>query len=304
MRNNGKSEAPETPRPTGPLSVLSDWVQQGTSSFFATQRILLDLITRQNAMAVTALRETLAATRPAPGTILTEMAGEGVSNFIGAQKVLLDLAHRQTEIVMKGVKERAGTATPAAAISDGLRRSVGIFINLQQHFLEVADKQTQAWVRAAKTGKTFTGEGLAELAREGMDAFIESQKKFLDIVAQEAAKMDEEAAEPKKPSKRTELTELARRSTEAFIDAQKKLLDLAGKQWEVNLKTAQQTMDAMPSFSAEPLRELTRQGVESLGAAQEALLDVVSTRRHRPAAQRPAAKPRPKTRTAHKPATA
>jgi hypothetical protein len=42
MRNNHPSEATETHRNTGPGSLLSDWVQQGTSAFFATQRILLD----------------------------------------------------------------------------------------------------------------------------------------------------------------------------------------------------------------------------------------------------------------------
>jgi hypothetical protein len=246
-------------------------------------------------MAVTALRETLAASGPAPGTILTEMAGEGLSNFIGAQKVMLDLAHRETEIVMRGVQERVGQDTAGGAITDVLRRSVGIFINLQKHFLDVADKQLHSWVRAAKTGKSFTGEGLAELAREGMDTFIESQKKFLDVVAEEARKMDEDAAEPKRHTRKTELTELARRSTAAFVDAQKKLLDLANAQMEANLKTAQETMDAMPTFSTEPLRELTRQGVESFAAAQKALVDVVSTRRHAPATRHPINKPHPRT---------
>jgi hypothetical protein len=128
-----------------------------------------------------------------------------------------------------------------------------------------------------------------------MDTFIESQKKFLDVVAEEARKMDEDAAEPKRHTRKTELTELARRSTAAFVDAQKKLLDLANAQMEANLKTAQETMDAMPTFSTEPLRELTRQGVESFAAAQKALVDVVSTRRHAPATRHPINKPHPRT---------
>ena len=43
------------------MSLLSEWVRQGTESFFATQRILLDLVMRQNANTLNAVREPLAA---------------------------------------------------------------------------------------------------------------------------------------------------------------------------------------------------------------------------------------------------
>jgi hypothetical protein len=303
MRANAKSEATEAPRATSPMSLLSEWVQQGTSSFFATQRILLDLVTQQNAMTATAIRQTLAGVHLAPTTALTEITGEGVSNFIAGQKILLDLAHSQTNLVMKGVRERVGPATPVAAMSDVLRRSVGLVIHLQEHFLEVADKQTHAWVQAAKTGKSFTGEGLAELAKDGMDAFIESQKKFLDVVADEASKMEEESENgDRKPTRKTELTELARRSTDAFIEAQKRLLDVAGKQIEANLKAAGKAVEALPTIPTAPFADLARQGVESLTAAQKALMDVVSTRRGSAPRPRPAGVARGTRATHRKPA--
>src|SRR5271166_3644290 len=163
MSTNVKTKTPEAPpRIISPVTLFSEWIQQGTGSFFATQRILLDLVMRQNAMAMNAVRERLAGGRPTIANAVTEMAGEGVSNFIAAQKILLDLAHKQNDIVLKGVKERVGPATAAGAMTDLLRRSVDIFIDLQLNFLEVASKQTGAWVEAAKTGKTFSGEGLAD----------------------------------------------------------------------------------------------------------------------------------------------
>jgi len=104
MRADLKPEPTETrTRENSPISLLSEWVKQGTESFFATQRILLDLVMRQNAMAMNAVRETIASARPTPSTALTELAGESMSNFIAAQKILLDLAHKQNEVVMTGV---------------------------------------------------------------------------------------------------------------------------------------------------------------------------------------------------------
>ena len=162
---------PHTPadhtRDSSPFSLLSGWVRQGTESFFATQRVLLDLVMRQNANTLNEVRERLTAARAVPREALTEIAGEGVSNFVAAQRVLLHLAERQNEIVMTGVKERAGGYMPLAAMTDVARRSLDTFIDMQQHFLSIAAKQTDAWIDAAKSGEPFAGEGLAELARDG-----------------------------------------------------------------------------------------------------------------------------------------
>jgi len=282
MKANVKTEHHEAPRPASPVALFSEWVQQGTESFFAAQRILLDLVMRQNAMAMNTLRERFAAPRGAAATV-TELAGEGMTNFIAAQKILLHLAERQNDLVLKGIKERVGARTPAAAMTDMLRRSVETFINLQKHSLEVADTQTDAWVEAAKTGKAFTGKGVAVLAREGMEYFAETQKKFLDEVAKETAKAAERAKRgdgAEKEIEPTALVELAKESADAFVDAQKKLLDTAAKQVELNLKAARKTMDVFTPLPAKELADLTRQGVESFVAAQKALLDVMTKPRN------------------------
>jgi len=272
-KGNGKPKvAGPPPRETSPVKLFSEWIQQGTESFFASQRILLDLVMRQNAMAMNAVRERVAATRTIP---LTEIAGESMTHFIAAQKILLNLAKEQNEIVLSGVKERVGETTPAGAMTDLLRRSVDTFIDLQRHFLDVAAKQTEAWAQAAKTGKAYTGEGLAELAREGMETFVHAQKKFLDLVAEETAKATK-ARNGEKSGKVTELSELARESVDAFVEAQKKLLETAGKQMHVSLKAAKRTADLFAPAPGISLADLTRQGVESFVTAQKALLDVLT----------------------------
>jgi hypothetical protein len=261
-------------RESSPVSMLTDLVKQGTESFFATQRIVFDLVMRQNANTMNAIGERLAALRTAPGT-LTEVAGEGISNFIAAQRVLLHLAQRENEIVLTGVRENAGGSAPVTAMIEFLRRSVDNYIDMQQSFLTLAAKETDSWIDAMKSGQIFTGVDLAEVAKEGIENFVRSQKKYLDVVAEETT----HAIEGKKNGKhsdKTELAELARQGAEAFIDAQKKLLDVAAQQMEVNLKAARETVDAVNPFQPVALGDLTRHAVDTFVSAQKALVDVVA----------------------------
>jgi hypothetical protein len=271
------------------VSLLTGWAQQGVQSFFATQRILLDLAMRQNASIMHSVRQQLSDPHHSPAALLGEVAGEGVTNFIEAQKVLLELGQKQNEILMTGVKERVGDSPAAHAIADLLRRSVDTFVQMQQEFLKIAGKQTRTWLEAAKAGKPYQGEDLVELARDGMEKFIKAQKQFMDVIAEETAKATGgKRTNGAKKIKKTDVSTLAREATESFIDAQKKLVDLAGQQMNTNVQTAGKVIDLMKPFPFLPLGELTREGVKSYVDAQRALMEVMV----KPAEHKGAAKPR------------
>ena len=270
------------------VNLVSGWAQQGVQSFFATQRILLDLAMRQNASLMHSVRQQLSDPEHSPTVILSEVAAESVANFIEGQKILMD-----------GVKDRVGDWPAAEAVTDLLRRSVETFVNMQQEFLKIAGKQTHTWMEAAKAGKPYQGEQVVELAREAMETFVRAQKHFMDVVAEETAK-----ATGGKPSngsrkmKKMELSQLARHATECFIDAQRKLVDVAGKQMNANVKTAGKTLELLRPFPFVPLAELTREGVKSYVDAQKELMEVMAKKggEHKPAhktahrAKRPAKK--------------
>jgi hypothetical protein len=272
---------PESSRPHSRepsfVSLLSGWAQQGVQSFFASQRIILDLAMRQNASVMQALRQQLTDPHHSPTTILSEMAGDGMSNFIEGQKVLLGLAQEQNEILMEGVKEHIGTTPAAQAVADLFQKSVDTFLGMQQEFLKIAAKQTHNFVEATKAGKPYQTEHIAELAREGMENFIKAQKQFLDIIADETAKATgaKRGNGSLKKMKKTELSELTRQATNAFIEAQKKLFDVAGKQMNTNVKAAGKTLELLRPFPFLPLTELTREGVKSYVDAQKALMEVM-----------------------------
>jgi len=269
------------------VSILSGWAQQGVQSFFATQRILLDLAMRQNANVMHALRQQLTDPHYSPTAILSEVAGEGMTNFIEGQKVLLDLGRQQNEILMTGVKERIGDSPAAHALTDLLQRSVSTFIHMQEEFLKIAGKQTHSWVEAAKAGKPYEYEHMVELARDGMENFVKAQKQFLDVIADETAKAtgSKRTNGAVKKIKKTELSELARKATESFIEAQKQLVDVAGRQMNAGVQTAGKTLELLRPFPFLPLTELTREGVKSYVDAQKALMDAVvkPAAEHKPA---------------------
>jgi len=258
-------------------TILSGWAQQGVQSFFATQRILLDLAMKQNANVMHALRRQLTDPHHSPTAILSDVAGEGMTNFIEGQKILLDLGKQQNKILMTGVKERIGDWPAAHALTSLLGRSVETFIEMQQELLKVAGKQTHSWVEAAKAGKPYESQHLVGLAREGMQNFVKAQKQFLDIIADETAKATggkhKDGAVRK--IKKTELPELARQATESFIDAQKKLVDIAGKQMNATVKTTGATLELLRPFPFVPFTDLTREAVRSYVDAQKELMDAV-----------------------------
>jgi hypothetical protein len=263
-------------REPSPISMLAGWLRQGTESFFASQRILMDLVMRQNAHTISAFQERLVEARNIAGNAATELAGEGISNFIAAQRVLLNLAQRQNEIVTTVVKERTGGSAPVAAVTELFSRGIDTVIGMQLHFLSLAARQADDWIDATKSGEPFEGIHLTSLARESMENFVRSQKKFLDVLAEETAHATGQGSNGKaSAAKKTELTELARQSAEAYIDAQKKLLDVAAQQLKVNAKTAREAFDAINPIPAETLSEFARQTVEGLVESQESLLNLV-----------------------------
>jgi hypothetical protein len=259
------------------VSLLSGWAQQGLQSFFATQRILVDLAMRQNASLMHSVRQQLSSPDHSPSAILSEVTAEGVSNFIEGQKILLELGQKQNEILLNGVKERVGEECPAGpAVVDLLRRSVDTFIGMQQEFLKIAGKQTHTWVEAAKAGKPYDTQHLVETAREAMDHFVKTQKHFMDVVAEETTKaISSKPTNAVKKTKKTELSKIAREATESFIDAQKKLVDVAGRQMNAEVKSAGKAVELLKPFPFLPLADLTREGVKSYVDAQKALVDVV-----------------------------
>jgi hypothetical protein len=286
-----RHESPRAhPKESSVISLLSGWAQQGAQTLFATQRILIDLAMRQNATVMHAIKQQLSDSQHSPTAILSEIAGEGMTNFLEGQKVLLNLGKEQNELWLRGIKERVGDSPRQQALIDLLRRSVDSFIEMQEEFLTIANKQAHSWVDAAKAGKPYQPERFVDLARESMESFVKAQKQFLDVLSEETTKAtgNRRGNGVAKKMKPTEISELARSSSDAFIEAQKRLVDVAGRQVNANMKTTGKAMELLQPFPFLPLNELTREVVKSYVEAQKALMDAVIKRPTTETARRPA----------------
>jgi uncharacterized membrane protein YqiK len=158
-------------------------------------------------------------------------------------------------------------------MTDLVRRSLETLLGMQQELLTTTSKQTLEWLESERAGKGERGARMVEFARDGVETFTRAQKKFLDIVAQEAARATSDKKEyDVKAAKKTELAELARESGKAFIEAQKRLLDVMGQQMNVNLDATTRTLELMSPSRLVPMANLTGEGVRSFVDAETSLI--------------------------------
>lgn len=214
-----------------------------------------------------------------PLTILAELAVEGTSSLVEAQRALLNLAQQENDIILNGVKERIGGFLPAVAMTDLVRRSLDTLIGMQQELLTNTSKRTLQWLEAEKAGKSDRAAQLAEFAREGVETFTRAQKKFLDVVAQEAARATSGQPEHEGKVAKKELKHLAREAGNAFVEAQKRLLDVMGQQMNVNLDATTRGLELISPSRLMPLANLTGESMREFVDAETAMIGSLITPR-------------------------
>jgi hypothetical protein len=246
----------------------------------AAQRILMDLAAQENALLIGMAREQFGKVGFRPDVSLAGMADEGVKSVAAAEKILLDLAAGETALVTEGMKEGLRLPPSAAVVADVMRHRVDTLVGMQKHMLDAAAEQTHAVAESYKEGEGLkAGARVAELARRGMEGFVESEKKFLDLAAQEITAMTKGGKRSvKAPRERMKvLTQMAREGAEKYMHAQKKLLDLAIEELEKVGKAKGERKEARKETRKEtrpPWAELTEKSVKNLVAAEKSLLDL------------------------------
>lgn len=211
--------------------------------------------------------------KESPLAMLTELAVEGTSSLVEAQRALLHLAQQENDIILNGVKERIGGFLPAVAMTDLVRRSLDTLLEMQQELLTATSKQTLEWLESDKAGRGKRATHLVEFAREGVETFARAQKKFLEVVAEEAERATSGKKEHDgKTLKKAELAHLAREAGNAFIEAQKRLLDVMGQQMNVNLDATTRAMEMISPSRLVPVANRTSEGVRDFVNAETSLI--------------------------------
>lgn len=287
------SVAAQAPAAVSPAEMRGNWARQGADSLAAALRIISDLTAQEIGLLVGMLRERIGLR---PDVAALEVGGRVVTGFTGTGKILLDLAAGETATLAEGVKEVLGLPASLGALVDLVPRAVGTLVEMEKRVLDAVADQTRDVVESYAEGKPFLViDRATTMARHAIEGFIETQKTFLDEVAEQVTIATEGGKETKaaRRARSAALIELSRESIAKFIEAQKQVADLAFEQLGG---------DSHPRPKPAPrtsIAELTRKSVQNFTDAQKSLLDLAL----RPIATEPEApsKPRAAARRGAKP---
>lgn len=273
-----------------------EWVREGVDSLAAALKIVTDLTAEEAGLLVAMVRERVSL-RPSSAT--AGRIARVTTGLTETSKALLDLAAGETAVVVDGFKESLMLPQPVGAMADLVPRAVGTLVKMHKRALDTIGEQIQDLVESYSEGKSLRiGHRLAQVTREGVESFIQTQKTFLDEVTEQVTLATEGGSETAQSGKqRAEaLVELAREGVNKFIAAQKHILDLTIERMEEDVHVRAK---ASPKTS---MAELTRESVQKFTAAQKALLTLALNKMPLPEADAEphhrAAKPAPRAKAA------
>ncbi len=272
-----KAREKKAPQSASP-SLLTGWARQGVQGFVAAQKILMDLGAQENALLIGMVREGFSKPGTSLGASVAGIAEKGVENLTTVGKILLDLAADETALALDGAKQVLRLPAAAGAVAEVARYRVGTIIEMQKNLLDAAAEQAHDVAESYREdGKLQAAARVAELTRCGIQEFVDSEKKFLDLAMQEmtaASKGDKPAHKP--PRDRVEvLTKVAREGAEKYFETQKKLMELAIEQFVGTAKAGREKFKEVARKEAgRSLGELTEKSLKNFVNAEKSLLDL------------------------------
>ncbi len=161
---------------------VADLMRRSVETFIHLQREFLKIAGKQTHTWVEAAK----AGKPYQPKLLAELAREGMENFVNAQNKFMDVIADETAKAT-GSKHSNGfkkvKKTELAALA---RQATESFIDAQRKLVDLAGQQMNASVKNA--GKTlellkpFPFLPLAELTREGVKRYADTQKALVDVM--------------------------------------------------------------------------------------------------------------------------
>jgi hypothetical protein len=213
-----------------PTAILGEMAGESVTNFIEGQKILLELGKQQNEILMGAMTERVGDYPAAKAT--AELLRRSVDTFIHMQEEFLKIAGKQTHSWVEAAK--AGRPYEPSHVVGLAREAVENFAKTQKQFLDVIVEETGKITSgkhsngAAKIKKTE----LAELTRQVSEAFIEAQKKLVDVAGKQVndnVKTAGKSLDLLQPFPFLPLAELTREGVKSYVDAQKALMDVVVK---------------------------------------------------------------------------
>lgn len=203
---------------------VADFAGHGVKTLLDVQRRMLDLVVKQNSILHAGLKPLLAKT---PINFVAEVAHQGLDNLVSTQKEFLDIVQSQTDGAVDDFGE--GKYLETGRLAELAREGMSTFLEGQKKFLDIL--QEQIATKARTSGKSHIKElGMLEMAKQSVDAIIETQQGLLDLASEQVKANVSFAREMFSLDVRpTAFSDVVKKSVDSFVAAQKALADLAAK---------------------------------------------------------------------------
>jgi hypothetical protein len=209
-----------------PATLLGEAAGEGITHFLEGQKVLLDLGLKQNEILMTGLKERIGE-RPAAHA-LADLLRRSVETFVHMQQEFLKIARKQTHTWVDAA--RTGKPYRSEILVELAREGMENFVKAQKQFMDIiADETAKATGGKRANGfKKIKKTELSALVRQVTEAFIDAQRKLVDLAGQQMnanVKTAGKALEVLRPFPFLPLAELTREGVKSYVDAQKALMD-------------------------------------------------------------------------------
>ncbi len=167
---------------------ILDMMAKGAESYAGMQKQFLDMAAQQTEMATKAAREGRPAAAAIPMEQFAEMSKQATDAWVATQKNILDMVQQHTASMAERAKapaadaSAAGAPAPAADFASMARQGFEQYMEGQKKFVETAQQQMAEAARMWTTGAAYRPPvTLNDLARQGMDAWVTTQRAMLDL---------------------------------------------------------------------------------------------------------------------------
>ena len=211
-----------------PLAMASEFMGEGLTNFIDAQKLLLEMVHRENELIMTAVKDRVGISTTA--VAMTDMVRRSLNTFIEMHQEFLKSAGKQTHAWLDAVEK--GKGYDGEHFVEFAREAMETFVHTQKKFLAVvAEEASHATARKEGARKEKAVE-LSELASEATETFIEAQKKLMDVVGRQVntnLKATGRALEMVKPFPFLPIPDLTRKGMKTFMEAEQTLIDTVMK---------------------------------------------------------------------------
>lgn len=214
-----------------PLAILTELAVEGTSSLVEAQRALLTLAQQENEIILNGVKERISGYTPgwpfASAVAMTDLVRRSLDTLLGMQQELLTTTSKQALQWLES--EKAGKGDGAAHLVEFAREGVETFARAQKKFLDVVAHEAEKATSGKKEHdvKPAKKTELAHLAQEAGNAFIEAQRRLLDVMGQQMnVNLDAttRAMELMSPSRLAPIANITGERVRNFVNAETSLI--------------------------------------------------------------------------------